>query len=145
METFRRLGGGNPVQARNNRERHERTPAMRKNLRCLLPILLLAACGSHHVLTGGWAQVTPDGTEGVSLVFDDTGTNISVHAHHLADPHPKATFTFDAATKAMTIECALLGDGKATTWKGSLNGDVLELSSADGKLTFRRGGHAQGH
>jgi hypothetical protein len=148
METLRRLGGGNPVQARNNRERHERTPAMRKNLRCLLPMFLLAACGSHHVLTGGWAQVTPDGKVGVFLEFDDAGTKIHVHGA----PRPEgghddldATFTFDAATKAMTIECALLGDGKATTWKGSLNGDVLDLSSADGKLTFRRGGHAQGH
>ena len=117
---------------------------MRSNLLLLLPMLLLAACGSHHVLTGSWAQETPEGTEGVVLEFDDTGTRIAVHAHHRADPHPKATFTFDAATKAMTIECAL-GDGKATTWKGSLNGGVLDLSSADGKLTFRRGGHASGH
>jgi hypothetical protein len=108
-------------------------------------MLLLAACGNHHVLTGGWAQETTDGKEGAQLVFDDTGTRISVHTHHLDEHHPKATFTFDAATKAMTIECALLGGGKATTWKGTLNGDVLDLTSADGKLTFRRGGHASGH
>jgi hypothetical protein len=121
---------------------------MRKSLRCLLPMFLLAACGSHHVLTGEWAQMTPDGKEGVELEFDATGTKISVHGTPRPDgghDHPQATFTFDAATKAMTIECALLGDGKATTWKGSLNGDALEISSADGKLTFRRGGHAHGH
>ena len=108
-------------------------------------MLLFVSCGSHHVLTGKWSQVTPDGKEGVVLEFDDTGTQIFVHAHHRADKHPKATFTFDAATKAMTIECALSDDGKATTWKGALNGDALDLSSADGKLTFRRGGHVGGH
>ena len=107
-------------------------------------MLLFVSCGSHHVLTGSWSQETTDGKEGVVIQFDDTGTRISVHAHHRADQHPKATFTFDAATKAMTIECAL-GDGKATTWKGSLNGDVFELTSADGKMTFRRGGQAHGH
>ena len=118
---------------------------MRTNLRCLLPMLLLAACGNHHVLTGSWTQDTPDGKAGVGIDFDDTGTKIFVHAHHLPDQHPPATFTFDAATMAMTIECALLGDGKAKTWKGSLNGDVIELTSADGKMTFRRGGQTHGH
>ncbi|HEX6811882.1 MAG TPA: hypothetical protein VF384_09700 [Planctomycetota bacterium] len=121
---------------------------MRTSRSCLVPLLLLASCGSHHVLAGNWVQVMADGKVGVQVQIDETGTRIQVHGAPRPEGghgHPEASFTFDEATRIVTIECALLGDGKATTWKGSVDGDRLELSSADGKLTLQRRDQVSGH
>ena len=45
--------------------------------------------------------------------------------------------TFDAATKAVTVKWT--GD-RSDTWSGKLDGEHLDLTSADGKLKFHHGG-----
>jgi len=120
--------------------------------RCLrlLPFVLLAACSSSHPLDGAWNQELPGGAAGMSITFDTKGTACMVHTAPRADGSGHdhlhdTTYTFDAATKAVTVKAKLMGDGKAGTWTGKLDGAHLELSSADGKLTFHHGAHAHGH
>ena len=117
--------------------------------RCLLPLLLLAACsGRTHILAGNWSQELPDGKKGITLTFDDNGERLVVHGAPAADGthgHPKATFTWDEATKTLTVKGNIVDETKEGTWSGKLDGDHLELSAADGKLRFRRGGEPQGH
>lgn len=114
-----------------------------------LSVLLFAACGgSDHALAGNWLQDTGSDAKGMSIEFDGKGTEVMVHTAPAADgthDHLHGSYTFDAATKAVTIKAKLLGDGKADTWTGALVGDRLELSSADGKLAFQKGGKPYGH
>jgi len=59
--------------------------------------------------------------------------------------HVNGTYTWDAATKALMVKARLAGDGKADTWTGTVDGETMQLGSADGKLSFRRGGKPDGH
>lgn len=114
----------------------------------LLPLVLLAACGDHHPLAGAWNQELPNDAHGMHITFDTKGDKLDVGLAPRADgthDHLHGTYTFDAATKALTVKAKLLGEGKADTWTGKLNGAEIELSSADGKLTFHQGDHAHGH
>jgi len=118
---------------------------MRSNLLLFVPVLLFAACGSDHPLAGNWAQQLDGGKKGMSLGFKRGGETVLVHTAPREDgshDHLRGTYTFDPASKAVTVTCKLLGDGKADTWTGVLNGKALELSSADGKLAFAQGGSA---
>lgn len=122
---------------------------MKSRSRFLLPLLALASCsGPAHPLAGGWSQQLPDGKPGIHLEFDGKGEKVVVHAAPRADGthgHPKATCTWDAATSTVSITGNLVDEGKSGTWTGRLDGDHLELSAADGKLVFHRGGSAHGH
>lgn len=116
---------------------------------CLLPVLLLASCSSEsHPLAGNWSQQLPDGKPGMSLEFDGKGEKLYVHGAPRADGshgHPKATFTWDGATKTLTVTGNLVDEAKSGTWTGTVDGDRMELGAADGKLSFRRGGTPHGH
>jgi hypothetical protein len=123
---------------------------MKPILRPFLPLLVLAACSNEpaHVLAGNWTQELPGGAVGMSLEFDGKGERVVVHGAPRPDGshgHPKATFTWDAATKTLTMKGDLVVDGKEGTWTGKLEGDRMELGAADGKLVFRRGGKPAGH
>lgn len=126
---------------------------MLKALFVLSSLLLFAACsGDTHVLTGTWSQELPDGKAGVSLEFNATGDKVVVHGAPRADGghgHPKFKPTWDLASKTLTLtrdgDEPLVEGSKAETWTGKLVGDHLELSSADGKLVFHRGGKPHGH
>jgi hypothetical protein len=115
----------------------------------LLPLLLFAACSSGHPLDGAWNEERADGAPGMSIEFEVKGTACEVHLAPRADgSHDHldgATYTFDAGTKAVTIKGKLMGGGKADTWTGKIDGQHLELTSADGKLTFHHGEHVHGH
>lgn len=118
---------------------------MRTLLLSFVPVLLFAACGSDHPLAGNWAQQLDGGKKGLNLEFQTGGEKVMVHTAPREDgshDHLHGSYTFDAATKAVTVKCKLLGDGKADAWTGVLNGKALELSSADGKLAFAQGGSA---
>jgi hypothetical protein len=115
-----------------------------------VPFLLLAACGSDHPLAGAWGQKLPGDAKGMTLEFETAGTRVMVHlaprpdgSHgHIDEP---VTYSWDATAKTITVKGPLLGAGKADTWTGSVNGGQMELSSADGKLQFQRGGKVHGH
>jgi hypothetical protein len=114
----------------------------------LFPALLVLAACSDHPLAGSWNQHTGADAEGMSLEFQTDGDEIMVHTapdasgHH---EHVHGTYTFDAASGALTVNAALIGDDKAKSWTGKLNGDKLELGAADTKLTFEKGSAAHGH
>jgi polyisoprenoid-binding protein YceI len=114
----------------------------------LLPLVLLAACSDHHPLAGAWNQELPNDAHGMHIAFDPKSDRLEVGLAPRADgthDHLEGTYTFDAATKTVTVKARLMGDGKADTWTGKLAGVEIELSSADGKLTFHHGEHAHGH
>lgn len=118
------------------------------SLRFLPALLLLAACGDHHPLAGAWNQELPGGAHGMHITFDTKGDKVDIGLPARADGthgHAHGTYTFDAASKTVTVKATLMGEGKADTWTGKLDGEHLELSSADGKLTFHHGEHAAGH
>ena len=115
-----------------------------------LPLVLFAACSAGHPLAGAWNEERADGKPGISIEFDVKGTACMVHAAPPADgSHADhidgVTYTFDAATKAVTIKGKLMGGGKADTWTGKLDGAHFEVTSADGKLKFHHGKPAAGH
>ena len=117
--------------------------------RYILPALLFAACGgSAHPLAGNWAEELPGAAAGMSIEFDGKGDRVYVHTAPRPDGghgHVHGTYTWDAIARSVTVKALLAGDGKADTWSGSVNGDHMELSSADGKLVFHRGGTPHGH
>lgn len=118
------------------------------SLRFVPVLLLFAACADHHPLAGAWNQELPGGAHGMHITFDTKGDKVDIGLPPRADGthgHDKGTYTFDAATKTVTVKAKLMGDGKADTWTGVLDGEHLELGSADGKLMFHHGEHAQGH
>lgn len=113
---------------------------------CLLavPVLLFAACGHEHALAGHWkAEKPPAPVEKLGIDFDAKSDAVLTHLD-TADGHghKKGTYTFDAATMAVTVNCLVLGDGKPETWTGKLAGDSLELTGGTDKLTFKKGGSA---
>jgi len=122
---------------------------MPRALFVLSSLLLFAACsGDTHVLTGNWSQQLPDGKAGMSLEFNATGDKVVVHGAPRPDgghSHPKVQPTWDAATKTLTLKGELVEGSKIDMWTGKLEGDHLELSSAEGKLVFHRGGKPHGH
>ncbi len=129
---------------------------MRLRLTCVLPLLLIAACDGHkdHASTGGdalaghWSAVGKLGELTVGIEFDGKGGNVVAHIDG-PDGHMHSakdtTYTFDAATKKVTIKGKLLGSAKenaATEWAGSVNGDTLELVGGTDKITVKKGGKA---
>ncbi len=110
-----------------------------------VPFLLLASCSSDHPLTGNWAQDTGTAVKGIQLGFDTAGTKVTVHTAPRPDgthDHPAATYTFDAASKAVTIKGDLAGDGKTDTWTGTVTGDTMQLTGGAATLRFKKGGSA---
>jgi hypothetical protein len=115
----------------------------------LVAALLFAACGSDHShdhpLAGSWGQDTGSDKKGVYLEFDTSGTKCIVHGAPREDgthDHPSATYTWDAATKAVTVKGKLIGDAKADTWTGTLAGESLSLTGGADTLKFKKGGSA---
>lgn len=110
----------------------------------VLPALLFAACGGQHPLGGHWkADKPPAPVEKLGIDFDANSDAVLTHLD-TADGHghKKGTYTFDAATMAVTVKCLVLGDGKSDTWTGKLAGDTLELTGGTDKVTFKKGGSA---
>ena len=123
---------------------------MRLRLLPFVPFLIIAACTAKasHPLAGNWQQETGTDAKGMTLEIDPTGTAVNVHTAPGADgghDHIDGTCTYDAASKAVTVKCKLMGEGKSDTWSGKLDGEHLALTSPDGKLTFHHGGEAHGH
>lgn len=123
---------------------------MKKLLLALVPALLFAACGhdhdhgtaSDHPLGGTWVQQLAGDAKGFGLAFDTKGSACEMHTAPRADgshDHVGGTYTFDAATKAVTVKCKLLGDGKADSWAGTLGTGVLELTGGTDKVTLKPG------
>jgi len=111
----------------------------------VLPFLLLAACGNDHPLAGNWAQQVEGGKKGLQLGFQTAGDKVMVHTPPREDgshDHLHGTYTFDANSKAVTVKCKLLGDGKADAWTGTLAGKALDLSGGGVTLKFAQGGSA---
>ena len=118
-----------------------------RTLALLASSLLFAGC-SHHPLEGGFSQQVDGGGEGMHAEFDTASNKFLAHTAPRADgghDHVDGTYTFDAASGAVTVNALLMGDKKPGTWSGKLAGDALELSAGTDTLKFRRGGHASGH
>ncbi|MCB9877352.1 MAG: hypothetical protein H6835_07095 [Planctomycetes bacterium] len=116
----------------------------------LFASLSLAACGDSHPLAGSWSQETPDHKPGMSLSFEtkEGGTRLQVHTAPDANDsheHIHGTYTFDAATGAVSVDAELLGKGKPGKWTGKLADGHLELGAADTKLEFHQGKDPHGH
>ena len=114
----------------------------------LTALLALAACGSDHPLDGHWAQDTGSDAQGIGIDFDGGSDKVFVHLAPNPDGthgHAKGTYTWDAASQAVTVDAALLGDGEATSWSGKLAEGALELSASGTTLRFAKGGSAHGH
>lgn len=111
--------------------------------------LVLTACG-RHPLAGSWTQRTTDDKPGMSLSFDvkEGGTKLMVHTAPRADgthSHVEGTYTFDAATGALTVAAELLGKDQPSSWVGRLVDDHFELGAADTKLEFHQGKDPHAH
>lgn len=116
-----------------------------RSLAVLVPFVLLAACSGGHALAGHWKAETPPAPFTKVGLDIDGGSNAALAHLDTADGHshpPKGTYTFDAATGAVTVNVKLLGDGKAETWAGKLTGDSLELVGGKDTLKFKKGGSA---
>jgi hypothetical protein len=111
----------------------------------LAPLALFATCSSPHPLDGNWAEQTADGKKGIQIVFATDASRVFVHGRPDVDDfhtHPPASYTFDPATRALAIQCDMLGDGKTTAWTGTMEGDTLQLRSGEQVLRFKKGGTA---
>jgi uncharacterized Zn-binding protein involved in type VI secretion len=144
--SFPQRRGGNAAARRHNGQFLNRPMRIRSAL-FVLPFLFAAACSSDHPLAGNWAQVTGTPTKGVQLGFEIDGKRVSVHGPTRPDgghghPSTEVTYTFDAATKVVTVTGDVMVDGKSATWTGPLAGDSLELTSGATTLKFQRGGSA---
>lgn len=119
------------------------SPFLRRT--ALLALLALSACGDRHPLAGNWNQELPGGKAGMHISFDTKGSAIEASTPPRADgshDHVRGTYTFDAASKAVTIKLALLGADQPDTWAGKVDGEHLELTAGTTKLVFHRGAHA---
>jgi hypothetical protein len=129
---------------------------MRLRLNCVLPLFLIAACGGHKdhgnatgnatgdALAGFWAADGKVGELTIGLEFDGKGDKVMAHVDG-PDGHehpPGTTYTFDAATKKVTVKGKVLGDGKADTWTGTLAGDALALTGGADTIKVKKGGQA---
>lgn len=114
-----------------------------RRLLLLVPMFLFAAC-SGHALDGHWNQVTADGKPGITIEFDTKSSECGLHGAPREDGghrHASGTYTYDAATQALTVKMKLLEDGPEQ-WTGKLVDGKLELSSAGAKLEFKKGAAA---
>ena len=110
----------------------------------VLPFLVLAACSSGNPLAGHWSPEAEVAGLRVGVDFDDKSDQVLAHVdgpNGHSHP-PKGSYTFDSATKLVTVKCKLMGDGKAETWTGTLQGESLELAGGDVKLKLKKGGSA---
>ena len=116
----------------------------------LIPFALLsilAACSSEASETSGplaghWAQHTDTGAKGMTLEFDSASDKLMVHTAPREDgthDHLSGTYSVDAASKMVTVNCELLGDGKGDVWKGKIDGEHLTVTAGETKLTFHKG------
>ena len=123
---------------------------MKKLLLALVPALLFAACGhdhahgsaSDHPLGGQWVQQLGGDAKGFGLEFDTKSDACEMQTAPAADgyhEHHRGTYTFDAATKAVTVKVKLLGDGKSDSWAGTLGTGVIELTGGTDKVTLKPG------
>ena len=114
-------------------------------------LLTLAACGEpEHPMAGNWGEVTGSDKVGMTITFDGNSNKVNVHLAPRPDgshghAHGALTYTYDDATKAVTVEAELLGADKPSSWAGKVEGTKLELGAADTKLVFEKGGKPAGH
>ena len=121
-----------------------------RRLLLLAALPFLAACGGSHALEGTWIQDLPGGERGIDMKFQIGGDQMLVHDVPPSDgghaPHIEGcTYTYDDATKALTIQGELFGAGKGDKWTGKVAGSQIDLSAPDGKTKFHRGEAAHGH
>lgn len=113
--------------------------------------LCLAACGKDgpkSPMAGNWSELRAGGEPGMTLTFDGYSEKMSVHGRPQQDgthTHPKATYTFDEQTKALTVSGRILDGDKGASWSGTVAGDAFTLTSGETTLKFERGGEAHGH
>jgi hypothetical protein len=111
-------------------------------------LLLLTACSDKHPLAGHWNQELPGGAHGAHLHFDTKGDKVNVGLAPRADgthDHVHGTYTFDAATGAITVKAKLLEGNPADAWSGKLHDGHLDLKAGEVNLHFHRGDKAAGH
>ena len=112
-------------------------------------LLILAACSSDgSPMAGNWVEDTGSDAIGMTLSFDGHSDEFWAHLAPREDgshDHAHGTYSYDEETKTVTVKAKLMGDGKADTWTGKVDGQTLELGAADTKLKFRQGGSPAGH
>ena len=100
-----------------------------------------AATGT-NALAGHWSQELEGGGHGMPLQFDGDSDRLMVHTAPREDgthDHLHGTYEVQAGSAAVTVRCALLGDGNGDTWQGALSGEHLTLRSGGTELQFHRG------
>jgi hypothetical protein len=112
----------------------------------------LAACDSAArragVIAGHWSQETDSDQKGITLEFDHQSDKVLVHTapdEEGGHDHLHGTYSFDAASGAVTVRGELGGHGKSDSWRGKLEGDHLTLTAGTGTLRFRRGDDPHRH
>jgi len=121
---------------------------IRRSLIAPFALLLVAACGSGNPMAGNWSEVLEGDAHGMTLTFDGYSEKMSVHGRPQPDgthSHPKASYTFDAATGALTVSGPILEGSKEESWSGTLEGDGFALKGGETTLKFVKGGDAHGH
>ena len=109
-----------------------------RSLLALCSLLLLVGCGSPSLSGGHWHEERADGSSGLVLEFDKNSDRMAVHLPNNPDGshgHAKgATYTEQGG--AVTMKWSV--DGKTFEYKGTMQGDSLDVSGAGGSLRFVR-------
>jgi len=120
---------------------------------CLFALLAtVAACGSDAEdpksdnppvdVTGHWSEDTGSSKEGMTLELHGEDNKVLVHTapdESGGHDHLSGTYSFDATTGKLTVNCALAGDEGAKTWAGKPTSASLVLSAGGKELKFTRG------
>ena len=114
-----------------------------------------AACGADAEasadagsIVGHWSQETGSDKKGMTLEFDAASDELTVHTAPAEDGthrHLHGTYAVDAATGAVTVKCAINGEGNGDSWQGKLDGEHLSLTAGDQTLRFHKRGEDHGH
>jgi hypothetical protein len=113
-------------------------------LLCSILLSFAASCSEGtDAMAGNWKPDGQSGAHTVGLEFDGKGDKVMGHVDGPdGHKHPSGTYTYDAATKLVTVRAKLLGDAMADTWTGTVAGDSLELTGGTTKLKLKKGGSA---
>ncbi|MFK7742316.1 MAG: hypothetical protein AB8H80_18525 [Planctomycetota bacterium] len=122
------------------------------------PLVLLAglaSCGADAnananagPIAGHWAQETGTEKKGMTVQFDSESNKVMVHTAPAEDGshgHVNGTYTFDAESNEVNVQCALNGKDKSDAWKGKLDGEHLSLTGGDETLKFHKGSDPHEH
>jgi len=106
-------------------------------------LVLLAGCGNKQPLVGNWRRDVAPGTDGLELWFDQK--DAVGGCNHQPDDDDDIDGKYTLTEGKLTINGKWKNSGKPVAMYGSLVGDRIDLSGADGRFTFHRAGSVSPH